>query len=164
VLLITLSLAFMTLFLFVPLVTVFYEALKKGWDVYLAAIVEPDALSAIKLTLIAAAISVPLNLVFGLAAAWAIAKFEFRGKNVLLTLIDLPFSVSPVIAGLIYVLVFGLQGWFGHWLQDHDIKIIFAVPGIVLATVFVTFPCTQPEQGLRPDHRLRQPEPGHPGG
>jgi len=140
VLLITLSLAFMTLFLFVPLVTVFYEALKKGWDVYLAAIVEPDALSAIKLTLIAAAISVPLNLVFGLAAAWAIAKFEFRGKNVLLTLIDLPFSVSPVIAGLIYVLVFGLQGWFGHWLQDHDIKIIFAVPGIVLATVFVTFP------------------------
>ena len=140
VLLITLSLAFMTLFLFVPLVTVFYEALKKGWDVYIAAIVEPDALSAVKLTLIAAAISVPLNLVFGLAAAWAIAKFEFRGKNVLLTLIDLPFSVSPVIAGLIYVLVFGLQGWFGHWLQDHDLKIIFAVPGIVLATVFVTFP------------------------
>ena len=140
VLLITLALAFMTLFLFVPLVTVFYEALKKGWDVYLTAIVEPDALSAVKLTLIAAAISVPLNLVFGLAAAWAIAKFEFRGKNVLLTLIDLPFSVSPVIAGLIYVLVFGLQGWFGHWLQDHDIKIIFAVSGIVLATVFVTFP------------------------
>jgi sulfate transport system permease protein len=138
--LIGLALVFMTLFLFVPLTTVFYEALKKGWDVYLAAIVEPDALSAIKLTLIAAAISVPLNLAFGIAAAWAIAKFEFRGKQVLLTLIDLPFSVSPVIAGLIYVLVFGLQGWFGHWLQDHDLKVIFAVPGIVLATVFVTFP------------------------
>ena len=113
VLLIALALGFMTLFLFVPLVTVFYEAFKKGWDVYLAAIVEPDALSAIKLTLLAAAISVPLNLVFGVAAAWAIAKFEFHGKNLLLTLIDLPFSVSPVIAGLIYVLVFGLQGWFG---------------------------------------------------
>jgi len=138
--LIGLALAFMTLFLFVPLATVFYEALKKGWDVYLAAIVEPDALSSVKLTLIAAAISVPLNLVFGVAAAWAIAKFEFRGKQVLLTLIDLPFSVSPVIAGLIYVLVFGLQGWFGGWLQEHDLKVIFAVPGIVLATVFVTFP------------------------
>ncbi|MBL8315834.1 MAG: sulfate ABC transporter permease subunit CysW [Rubrivivax sp.] len=134
------ALGFMTLFLFVPLVTVFYEAFKKGWDVYLAAITEPDALSAIKLTLIAAAISVPLNLVFGLAAAWAIAKFEFHGKNLLLTLIDLPFSVSPVIAGLIYVLVFGMQGWFGSWLIDNDLKIIFAVPGIVLATVFVTFP------------------------
>ncbi len=140
VLLIALALGFMTLFLFVPLVTVFYEAFKKGWDVYLAAIVEPDALSAIKLTLLAAAISVPLNLVFGVAAAWAIAKFEFHGKNLLLTLIDLPFSVSPVIAGLIYVLVFGLQGWFGSWFIDNDLKIIFAVPGIVLATVFVTFP------------------------
>jgi sulfate transport system permease protein len=138
--LIGLALAFMTLFLFVPLGTVFYEALRKGWAVYVAAIVEPDALSAIKLTLLAAAISVPLNLVFGIAAAWSIAKFEFRGKNVLLTLIDLPFSVSPVIAGLIYVLVFGLQGWFGEWLREHDIKIIFALPGIVLATVFVTFP------------------------
>jgi sulfate transport system permease protein len=137
---IALGLGFMTLFLFVPLVTVFYEALKKGWDVYLAAITEPDALSAIQLTLIAAGISVPLNLLFGLAAAWSIAKFEFRGKNLLLTLIDLPFSVSPVIAGLIYVLVFGLQGWFGAWLQAHDLKVIFAVPGIVLATVFVTFP------------------------
>jgi sulfate/thiosulfate transport system permease protein len=134
------ALAFMTLFLFVPLATVFYEALKKGWGVYLAAITEPDALSAIQLTLIATAISVPLNLVFGVAAAWSITKFDFRGKNVLLTLIDLPFSVSPVIAGLIYVLVFGLQGWFGEWLRDHDLKIIFAVPGIVLATVFVTFP------------------------
>ena len=140
VLLIGLALAFMTLFLFVPLVTVFYEALKKGWDVYLAAIVEADALSAIQLTLIAAIISVPLNLVFGVAAAWAIAKFEFHGKNLLLTLIDLPFSVSPVIAGLIYVLVFGLQGWAGSWFIDHDMRVIFAVPGIVLATVFVTFP------------------------
>ncbi|MCZ8112937.1 MAG: sulfate ABC transporter permease subunit CysW [Betaproteobacteria bacterium] len=139
-LIIALGLGFMTLFLFIPLVTVFYEALKKGWDVYLAAITEPDALSAVKLTLIAAGISVPLNLAFGLAAAWAIAKFEFRGKNVLLTLIDLPFSVSPVIAGLIYVLVFGLQGWFGAWLIENDMKVIFAVPGIVLATVFVTFP------------------------
>ena len=134
------ALVFMTLFLFIPLVTVFYEAFKKGWDVYLAAITEPDALSAIRLTLVAAGISVPLNLAFGVAAAWAIAKFEFRGKNLLLTLIDLPFSVSPVIAGLIYVLVFGLQGWFGSWFIDNDLKIIFAVPGIVLATIFVTFP------------------------
>jgi sulfate transport system permease protein len=134
------ALGFLTLFLFVPLAAVFYEALKKGWDVYVAAIVEPDALSAIKLTLITAAIAVPLNLVFGIAAAWTIAKFDFRGKNLLLTLIDLPFSVSPVISGLIYVLVFGLQGWLGEWLRDHDLKIIFAVPGIVLATVFVTFP------------------------
>lgn len=139
-LLIAVALGFLTLFLFVPLAVVFVEALKKGWDVYLAAVTEPDAVSAIKLTLIAAAISVPLNVVFGLAAAWCIAKFEFRGKNLLLTLIDLPFSVSPVIAGLIYVLVFGLQGWFGEWLRDHDLKIIFAVPGIVLATVFITFP------------------------
>jgi sulfate transport system permease protein len=135
-----LGLGFMTLFLFVPLATVFHEALRKGWEVYVAAITDPDALAAARLTLIAAAISVPLNLVFGIAAAWAIAKFEFRGKSVLLTLIDLPFSVSPVIAGLIYVLVFGLQGWLGSWLHAHDLKIIFAVPGIVLATVFVTFP------------------------
>ncbi|HEU4458278.1 MAG TPA: sulfate ABC transporter permease subunit CysW [Methylibium sp.] len=138
--LIGIALVFLTLFLFVPLATVFYEALKKGWDVYAAAITEPDALSAIKLTLIAAAISVPLNLVFGVAAAWCIAKFDFRGKNLVLTLIDLPFSVSPVIAGLIYVLVFGLQGWLGPWLREHDLKIIFALPGIVLATVFITFP------------------------
>jgi sulfate transport system permease protein len=139
-LLIGAALGFMTLFLFVPLATVFFEAFKKGVDVYLAAITEPDALSAVKLTLIATAISVPLNLVFGVAAAWAITKFDFRGKSVLLTLIDLPFSVSPVIAGLIYVLIFGLQGWWGEWLRDHDLKVIFAVPGIVLATVFVTFP------------------------
>ena len=139
-LLIGIALAFLTLFLFVPLVAVFYEALRKGWDVYVASITEPDAWSAIKLTLLAAAIAAPLNLVFGVAAAWAIAKFEFRGKNVLLTLIDLPFSVSPVISGLIYVLLFGLQGYFGPWLREHDIKILFAVPGIVLATIFVTFP------------------------
>ena len=138
--LIGVALAFMTLFLFIPLGTVFHEALKKGLDVYLAALREPDALSAIRLTLIAALISVPLNLVFGVAAAWAIAKFDFRGKSLVLTLIDLPFSVSPVIAGLIYVLIFGLQGWWGGWLREHDLKVIFAVPGIVLATVFVTFP------------------------
>ena len=139
-LLIAIAFVFLTLFLFVPLAAVFIEALKKGLDVYWAAITEPDALSAIKLTLVATGIAVPLNLAFGIAAAWSIAKFDFRGKNVLLTLIDLPFSVSPVIAGLIYVLVFGLQGWFGEWLRDHDLKIIFALPGIVLATVFVTFP------------------------
>jgi sulfate/thiosulfate transport system permease protein len=139
-LLIGVALAFLTLFLFVPLAAVFAEALRKGWGAYLAAIVEPDAVSAIKLTLITAAIAVPLNLVFGVAAAWTIAKFEFRGKHLLLTLIDLPFSVSPVISGLIYVLLFGAQGWFGEWLREHDIKILFAVPGIVLATIFVTFP------------------------
>ena len=139
-LLIAVALAFLTLFLFVPLAFVFYEGLKKGFGVYLAAIAEPDALDAIKLTLLTAAIAVPLNLIFGVAAAWSIAKFSFRGKNLLITLIDLPFSVSPVIAGLIYVLIFGLQGWFGPWLREHDLKIIFAVPGIVLATTFVTFP------------------------
>lgn len=139
-LLIGVALAFLALFLFVPLAAVFFEAFKKGVSVYLAAITDPDAVSAIKLTLIAAAVSVPLNLAFGVAAAWSIAKFDFRGKNVLLTLIDLPFSVSPVIAGLIFVLVFGLQGWFGEWLRDHDLKVIFALPGIVLATVFITFP------------------------
>ncbi len=136
-LLIGAALAFLTLFLFVPLATVFHEALKKGWEVYVASVVEPDALAAIRLTLLAAAIAVPLNLVFGIAAAWCIAKFDFRGRQLLLTLIDLPFSVSPVIAGLIYVLVFGLQGWFGETLRDHDLKVIFAVPGIVLATTFV---------------------------
>ena len=139
-LLIGLTLIFLTLFLFIPLISVFYEAFKKGADVYLAAITDPDAVAAIKLTLTIAAIAVPLNLLFGVAAAWAIAKFEFRGKNLLITLIDLPFSVSPVVSGLIYVLVFGLQGWFGSWLAEHDMKIIFAVPGIVLATVFVTVP------------------------
>ena len=134
------ALGFLALFLLVPLAAVFHEALKKGWQVYLASITHPDALSAIKLTLLAAAIAVPLNTVFGVAAPWAVAKFDFRGKNVLITLIDLPFSVSPVISGLIYVLIFGLQGWLGAWLQAHDLKIVFAVPGIVLATVFVTFP------------------------
>jgi len=134
------ALVFLTIFLFLPLASVFTEALRKGWQAYIEAIAEPDAISAIWLTLTAAVIAVPLNLVFGVAAAWTIAKFDFRGKNILLTLIDLPFSVSPVISGLIYVLVFGLQGWFGEWLRDHDWKVIFAVPGIVLATIFVTFP------------------------
>ena len=138
--LIGVALAFLTLFLFVPLIAVFVQAFAKGVDVYWAALTDHDAVSALKLTLISAGISVPLNLVFGVAAAWAIAKFDFRGKNVLLTLIDLPFSVSPVIAGLIYMLIFGLQGWCGEWMRDHDLKIVFAVPGIVLATVFVTFP------------------------
>jgi sulfate/thiosulfate transport system permease protein len=138
--LISVTLLFLSLFLFIPLAAVFTEALRKGVQTYFSAIVEPDALSAIKLTLIAAGIAVPLNLIFGVAAAWAIAKFEFKGKSFLITLIDLPFAVSPVIAGLIYVLMFGLQGWFGEWLSDHDLKIIFAIPGIVLATIFVTFP------------------------
>ncbi len=138
--LIALALTFLTLFLFVPLVAVFYEALRKGVAVYTAAITDPYALDAIRLTLLSAAFAVPLNMLFGIAAAWAIAKFEFYGKSVLITLIDLPFAVSPVIAGLIYVLLFGAQGWLGPWLTEHDIKIIFAVPGIVLATVFVTVP------------------------
>jgi sulfate/thiosulfate transport system permease protein len=139
-LLIGVALLFLALFLFAPLAFVFYEALNKGVGVYLAAIAEPNALAATELTLIAAAIAVPLNLTFGVAAAWAIAKFHFPGKSVLITLIDLPFSVSPVVAGLVYVLVFGLQGWFGGWLRAHDLKVIFALPGIVLATIFVTFP------------------------
>lgn len=135
-----LGLSFFALFLLLPLVAVFVEAFRKGWSTYLAALAEPDAHSAIRLTLLAAAIAVPLNLVFGVAAAWCIAKFEFPGKQLLITFIDLPFSVSPVIAGLVYVLIFGAQGWFGPWLSEHDVKVIFAVPGIVLATVFVTFP------------------------
>jgi sulfate/thiosulfate transport system permease protein len=140
VVLCTIAFLYLALFLFIPLATVFVEAFKKGVGFYFNAITEADTISAIRLTLIAAAISVPLNLIFGIAAAWAIAKFDFRGKSLLITLIDLPFSVSPVISGLIYVLVFGLQGWLGPWLDAHDIKIIFAVPGIVLATIFVTFP------------------------
>ena len=139
-LVLVLSLGFFLIFLLLPLFAVFVEALRRGWSVYIAALVEPDAVSAIKLTLLTAAIAVPLNLIFGIAAAWAITKFDFRGKQLLITFIDLPFSVSPVIAGLIYVLVFGAQGWFGPWLAAHDIKVIFAVPGIVLATMFVTFP------------------------
>ena len=138
--LIGVALLFVGLFLVLPLAAVFTEALRKGAEAFFEAFKEPDAMSAIKLTLLIAAITVPLNLVFGVSAAWAIAKFEFRGKALLTTLVDLPFSVSPVVAGLIYVLVFGAQGWFGPWLQAHDIKIIFAVPGMVLATVFVTFP------------------------
>jgi sulfate/thiosulfate transport system permease protein len=135
-----LALTFMALFLVLPLATVFAEALRNGVDAYLDALKEPDAWAAIRLTLITAAVAVPLNLAFGVACAWAIAKYEFRGKAFLTTLVDLPFSVSPVVSGLIYVLVFGAQGWFGPWLQAHDIKIVFAVPGIILATVFVTFP------------------------
>lgn len=135
-----LALLFIGLFLIIPLVSVFFEALRQGWGLFAASFTDPDALSAIKLTLITAAIAVPLNLVFGVAAAWAIARFRFKGRSVLTTLIDLPFAVSPVVAGLIYVLLFGAQGWFGPWLAEHDIKIIFAIPGIVLATVFVTFP------------------------
>ena len=138
--LIGIALLFSILFLFIPLAAVFVEALKKGWEAYAMAIMDDDALSAIRLTLLTAAIAVPANLVFGVAASWAIAKFDFRGKSLLLTLIDLPFSVSPVISGLIYVLLFGAHGWFGAWLLEHDIQILFAVPGIVLATVFVTFP------------------------
>ena len=138
--LIGVALVFVGLFLVLPLAAVFTEALRKGFDAFLEALKEPDAWSAIKLTFLITAIAVPLNLVFGVSAAWAIAKFEFRGKAFLTTLVDLPFSVSPVVAGLIYVLVFGAQGWFGPWLQANDIKVIFAVPGIVLATVFVTFP------------------------
>lgn len=139
-LLTALAVGFMGLFLVLPLAAVFVEALRGGWQAYWDALKEPDALAAIRLTLLTAAIAVPMNLVFGVAAAWCIAKFEFRGKSFLTTLIDLPFSVSPVVAGLIYVLVFGAQGWLGPWLAEHDIKIVFAVPGIVLATVFVTFP------------------------
>ncbi|AOR66787.1 sulfate ABC transporter permease subunit CysW [Burkholderia stabilis] len=134
------ALAFLAFFLVVPLAAVFVEALRKGVGFYLESLADPDAWAAIKLTLTVAAIAVPLNLVFGVCASWAIAKFEFRGKALLTTLIDLPFSVSPVISGLVYVLLFGAQGWLGPWLQDHDVQIIFAVPGIVLATIFVTFP------------------------
>jgi sulfate transport system permease protein len=138
--LIGISLVFLLLFLILPLIVVFVEAFSKGAGVYFAAITEPAAAHAIKLTLIAAAIALPLNVIFGLAASWAIAKFQFRGKQLAITLIDVPFAVSPVIAGLIYMLLFGAQGLFGHWLIDHNVRIMFAVPGIVLATVFITFP------------------------
>jgi sulfate transport system permease protein len=139
-LLISVALLFTGVFLLLPLINVFAQALGKGAQAYLKGLTDPDTLSAIKLTLTVAAISVPLNVTFGLAAAWCIAKFQFRGKSVLITLIDLPFSVSPVVAGLMFVVLFGLQGFFGKWLDEHEIKIIFAVPGIVLATVFITFP------------------------
>jgi sulfate/thiosulfate transport system permease protein len=139
-LLIGISLLFLAALLIAPLITVFATALAKGIHAYLGAFDDPDTISAIKLTLFTAAVVVPANTVFGLAAAWCIAKFEFRGKSLFTTLIDLPLAVSPVIAGLVYVLMFGLQGWFGAWLQDHNISIIFALPGIILATMFVTFP------------------------
>ena len=139
-LLIAAAILFMTLLLLLPLVLVFAYAFGQGLGAYFAAVSEPDARAAIQLTLLAALIAVPLNTVFGVAAAWAITRFEFRGKNLLITLIDLPFAVSPVIAGLIFVLLFGARGWFGPWLLEHDLRIIFAVPGIVLATMFVTFP------------------------
>jgi sulfate transport system permease protein len=138
--LIVIALAFLTLFLMIPLVTVFVSAMEKGLSTYWTAVTDPDALTAIRLTLLTAVIAVPLNVIFGLAASWVIAKFDFYGKNVLITLIDLPFSVSPVVSGLIFVLLFGLQGWLGPWLSEYNLQVLFAVPGIVLATVFVTFP------------------------
>ena len=138
--LIALALGFLLLFLFLPLIAVFADALRRGFAAYFEAITEPDALAAMRLTLLIAAIAVPLNVVLGVAGAWAVARFEFRGKSVLVSLIDLPFSVSPVIAGLVYVLLFGAQGYFGPWLRANGVEIIFAVPGIVLATMFVTFP------------------------
>lgn len=139
-LLLTLALAFLALFLFLPLLSVFVEASRKGYEAFSEAVTEPDALSAIRLTLLVAAIAVPFNVMVGVAAAWAIAKFEFRGKSLLISFIDLPFSVSPVISGLVYVLLFGAQGFLGPWLRANDIEIIFALPGLVLATIFVTFP------------------------
>ena len=138
--LLALALGFLTLFVLLPLATVFVEALRRGLGPYFDALAEPDALSAIRLTLLVAGIAVPVNLVFGVVAAWTVTKFEFSGKSLLITLIDLPFSVSPVISGMVYVLLFGLHGWFGPWLRAHDLQIVFAVPGLVLATMFVTFP------------------------
>ena len=140
VLLILAALAYVAVMLILPLGAVLYEALRKGWELWLAAVTQPDARSSIRLTLLVAAISVPLNTAFGVAAAWAISKFDFPGKTALIALIELPFSVSPVVSGLVFVLLFGAQGWFGPWLAAHDLHIIFAVPGIVLATLFVTFP------------------------
>jgi sulfate transport system permease protein len=140
VLLIAGAVGYVALMLLLPLGAVLAEAFKKGWQLWLAAVTQPDARASIKLTLLVAAISVPLNTIFGVAAAWAIAKFDFPGKTALIALIELPFSVSPVVSGLVFVLLFGAQGWFGPWLQDHDIRIIFALPGLVLATLFVTFP------------------------
>jgi sulfate transport system permease protein len=139
-LLILAAVAYVAIMLLLPLGAVLFEALRKGWEMWLASVTEPDARASIKLTLIVAAISVPLNTVFGVAAAWAIAKFDFRGKAALIALIEIPFSVSPVVSGLVFVLLFGAQGWFGPWLEAHDIRIIFALPGLVLATLFVTFP------------------------
>ena len=138
--LITVALGFLFLFVALPLATVFAEALRRGLGAYFDALAEPDAVSAIRLTLLVAGIAVPVNLVFGVMAAWCVTKFEFKGKSFLITLIDLPFSVSPVISGMVYVLLFGLHGWFGPWLRAHDVQIVFALPGLVLATMFVTFP------------------------
>jgi sulfate transport system permease protein len=138
--LIAAALLFLGLFIGLPLITVFVQAFAKGWGAYRSAITDPVSLAAVRLTVLTAAIAVPINMIFGIMAAWAITKFRFHGRSLLITLIDIPFSVSPVIAGLIYVLLFGLQGWLGPWLKEHDIKVIFAVPGIVLATMFVTFP------------------------
>ena len=138
--LILVALGFLTLFLILPLITVFISAFEKGWEVYVASITDPDALAAIKLTFLVAVIVIPLNAIFGVMSAWLITKFQFKGKNFLITLIDLPFAISPVIAGLVFILLFGAQGVFGEWLFDHDLKIVFALPGIVLATLFVTFP------------------------
>ena len=139
-LLITAAVAFVVILIVLPMITVIFEAFRKGWEAYAAALRDPDALAALRLTLFTALIAVPLNTIFGVCAAWAITKFRFRGKNALITLIDLPFSVSPVISGLIFILLFGAQGFLGPWLQEHNIKIVFAMPGIVLATIFVTFP------------------------
>lgn len=139
-LLISAAVGVLSLFLLLPLAAVFVEALRKGWEVFLASLHDEAALSAVKLTLLAALVSVPLNTLFGLSAAWAITKFRFKGRSLLLALIDLPFAVSPVIAGLVFVLLFGAKGWFGPWLSEHDIKIIFAFPGIIIATIFITFP------------------------
>jgi sulfate transport system permease protein len=136
----SIAVAFILLFLCAPLVLVLYQAFSKGLDAYIHALSDPDALASVRLTLLVAVATVPLNTVFGIAAAWAITRFDFRGKSLLTTLIDLPFSVSPVISGLIFVLMFGAQGWFGEWLSAHDIKVIFATPGIILATIFITFP------------------------
>lgn len=138
--LISFALLFLVIFLVLPLAAVFVEAFAKGWQTYLDSVRDPDALSAIRLTLVASGIAVALNLLFGLMAAWAISRFSFKGKNLLISLIDLPLAVSPVVSGLIFVLLFGLHGWFGSWLDDHNIRILFAIPGVVLATVFVTFP------------------------
>jgi sulfate transport system permease protein len=139
-LLIAVALVFLLGFLLLPMISVFFEALRNGWVTYRDAIFDPDARAAIRLTLLVAAIAVPLNLIFGVAAAWAVAKYEFRGKTLLISLIDLPFSVSPVVSGLVYVLIFGRNGWAGPWFIEHDIQVLYAVPGIVLATIFVTFP------------------------
>ena len=167
--LITIALGFVAMFLLLPLINVFYQAFSKGWALYKESLLDSNTLAAIRLTLFIAVITVPLNLIFGLAASWAIAKFEFRGKAFLITLIDLPFAVSPVVSGLIYVLLFGLQGWLGPWLRTQDLQVIFAVPGIVLATLFVTFPFVareliplMQEQGTEEEQAALQRETASP--